>query len=49
MVRLLVDHGAERDATDNDGRTADDIARSLGHAEIADYLSGEEPLEQGGS
>lgn len=46
MVRLLVGHGAERAATDNGGRKAADIAQSLGHAEIADYLSGTEPAER---
>jgi len=43
LVKLVVAHGADPSAADHDGNTPADVARSLGHAEIADYLSGMAP------
>lgn len=42
MVMLLVNRGADRTATDGGGKTAADVARSRGHADLADYLAGTE-------
>ena len=40
MVQLLIRHGADVDATTESGRTASELARNIGWAEIADYLDG---------
>jgi ankyrin repeat protein len=36
---LLLKHGADRAITNNDGKTAADIARERGHGEIAERLA----------
>jgi ankyrin repeat protein len=38
MVRLLVNHGADRAVTDNGGRTPAAVARSVGHPDVAEFL-----------
>ena len=39
VVALLIAHGAALDTRDDRGKTALDIARDLGHPEIADHLA----------
>jgi uncharacterized protein len=39
LVELLLAHGARRDDRADDGRTAADVARDKGHAEMAAFLS----------
>ena len=38
LVRLLIDADADMDLADHDGTTALQMARKLGHEEIARYL-----------
>jgi ankyrin repeat protein len=40
LVRLLLDHGTDRSAKDDQGRTAADWARDRGHPEVAEFLEG---------
>ena len=43
VLTLLIARGAALDAHDDRGKTATEIARDLGHAEIADYLAAQKP------
>jgi ankyrin repeat protein len=43
VLGLLVAHGASPDARDDRGKTAVEIARDLGHREVADYLVAQSP------
>ena len=43
VLALLIAHGAALDIHDDRGKTALDIARNLGHREIADYLAAQSP------
>jgi ankyrin repeat protein len=43
VLALLIVRGAELDEHDDRGKTAVEIARDLGHREIADYLSAQKP------
>jgi ankyrin repeat protein len=43
MLALLIARGAALDARDDRGLTAHEIARDLGHREIADYLAAQNP------
>ena len=43
VLALLIARGAALDARDDRGKTAIEIARDLGHAEIADYLAAQKP------
>ncbi len=42
-VALLIARGAALDIRDDRGKTAQDIARDLGHRDIADYLAAQSP------
>jgi uncharacterized protein len=42
-VALLIARGAAADMRDDRGKTAHDIARDLGHREVADYLAAQSP------
>jgi ankyrin repeat protein len=43
VLALLIAHGAALDTRDDRGKTALDIARDLGHPEIADHLAAQSP------
>jgi uncharacterized protein len=43
VLALLIARGAALDARDDRGKTAIEIARDLGHSEIADYLAAQRP------
>jgi ankyrin repeat protein len=43
VIALLIARGAALDARDDRGLTAHEIARDLGHREIADYLAAQSP------
>ena len=43
VIALLLTHGASPDARDDRGKSAVEIARDLGHREIADYLAAQSP------
>jgi uncharacterized protein len=43
VLALLIARGAALDGRDDRGKTATEIARDLGHSEIADYLAAQKP------